>query len=152
MTRQMKTIKSPITLIMALLLSSISITGMEPSTGGNPTGRKGANAQKPKDDPCANAQTQLEMNMCWGKQYKAADAQLNSVYREFSSKLNPEETAQLKAAQLAWIKFRDANCEFVADAYKGGSIRPMIASMCLADVTSTRTSELKAQMKEREEP
>ena len=109
-------------------------------------------AQDQKKDPCADAQSQTEMNMCWGNQYKAADAQLNSVYREFTSKLNPEETAQLKAAQLAWIKFRDANCEFVADAYKGGSIRPMIAAMCLADVTSTRTSELKAQMKEREEP
>ena len=109
-------------------------------------------AQDQKKDPCANAQTQLEMNMCWGNQYKVADAELNAAYREFAAKLNAEETAQLKAAQLAWIKFRDANCEFVADAYKGGTIRPMIAAMCLADVTSARTSELKAQMKEREDP
>jgi uncharacterized protein YecT (DUF1311 family) len=109
-------------------------------------------AQEQKKDPCADAQSQTEMNICWGKEYKAADAQLNAAYREFVSKLNPEETAQLKTVQLAWIKFRDANCEFVADQYKGGSIRPMIAAMCLADVTSARTSELKAQMKEREEP
>ena len=133
--RQMKSIRRPIMLILALLLSSISIVG-----------------QKSKADPCANAQSQAEMNICWGKEYKAADAQLNAAYREFNSKLNPEETAQLKTAQLAWIKFRDANCEFVADAYKGGSIRPMIAAMCLADVTNARTSELKAQMKEREDP
>ena len=109
-------------------------------------------AQDQKKDPCADAQSQTEMNICWGNQYKAADAQLNAAYREFTSKLNPEETAQLKTAQVAWIKFRDANCEFVADQYKGGSIRPMIVAMCLADVTSARTSELKAQMKEREEP
>jgi uncharacterized protein YecT (DUF1311 family) len=109
-------------------------------------------AQDQKKDPCADAQSQAEMNICWGKEYKAADAQLNAAYREFTSKLNPEDTAKLKTAQLAWIKFRDANCEFVADEYKGGSIRPMIAAMCLADQTSARTSELKAQMKEREEP
>jgi uncharacterized protein YecT (DUF1311 family) len=109
-------------------------------------------AQEQKKDPCAEAQSQAEMNICWGNQYKAADAQLNAAYREFAAKLSAEETAQLKTAQLAWIKFRDANCEFVADAYKGGSIRPMIAAMCLADVTSARTSELKAQMKEREDP
>ena len=133
--RKMKSIKRPILILLALLLSSISIA-----------------RQKAKDDPCANAQTQLEMNVCWGNQYKSADAQLNSVYREFTSKLSPEETAQLKTAQLAWIKFRDANCEFVADAYKGGSIRPMIAAMCLADVTNARTSELKTQLKEREDP
>ena len=109
-------------------------------------------AQDQKKDPCAEAQTQTDMNICWGKEYKAADAQLNAVYREFTSKLSPEERAQLKTAQLAWLKFRDANCEFVADEYKGGSIRPMIAAICLADVTRARTSELKAQMKEREEP
>lgn len=105
-----------------------------------------------KPDPCAAAQTQTEMNICWGKEYKAADAQLNAAYREFTSKLNPEETAQLKATQLAWLKYRDANCEFVADQYKGGTIRPMIAAICLADVTNARTSELKAQLKDREEP
>lgn len=105
-----------------------------------------------KPHPCAEAQSQTEMNICWGKQYKAADVQLNAAYRQFTSKLNPEETAQLKNVQLAWIEFRDANCEFVADQYKGGSIWPMIAAMCLADVTTARTSELKAQMKEREDP
>lgn len=105
-----------------------------------------------KADPCAEAQTQADMNICWGKQYKAADAQLNVVYREFMSKLGPEETAQLKTAQLAWLKFRDANCEFVAGQFKGGTMRPMIAGMCLADVTYARVSELKAQMKQRDEP
>jgi uncharacterized protein YecT (DUF1311 family) len=109
-------------------------------------------AQDQRKDPCAGAQSQGEMNICWGKEYKAADAQLNVAYRDFTAKLSAEEAAQLKAAQLAWIKFRDANCEFVADQYKGGSIRPMIVAMCLADVTTARTSELKAQMKEREDP
>ena len=110
----------------------------------------GVFAQDEKKDPCADAQSQTEMNICWGKQYKAADAQLNVVYREFMSKLSAEETAQLKAAQLAWLKFRDANCEFVADQFKGGSMRSMVVGMCLADVTHARVNELKAQMKDRE--
>ena len=105
-----------------------------------------------KPHPCDDAQSQTEMNICFGKEYKAADARLNTVYREFTSKLDPEETAQLKAAQLAWLKFRDANCEFMADQYKGGTIRPMIAAICLAEVTDARTNELKSQMKQREEP
>jgi uncharacterized protein YecT (DUF1311 family) len=109
-----------------------------------------AQDQKPTD-PCAEAQSQGELNICWGKQYKAADAQLNVVYREFMSKLNAEETALLKAAQLAWLKFRDTNCEFVADQFKGGTMRPMAAGMCLADVTNARVNELKSQMKDREQ-
>jgi uncharacterized protein YecT (DUF1311 family) len=107
-------------------------------------------AQNQTKDPCADAQSQAEMNMCWGKEYKAADARLNEAYRQFMTKLNDEEKAQLKKAQLAWITYRDANCDFVADQYKGGTMRPMIAAICLADVTNNRTTELKAQMKERE--
>jgi len=103
-----------------------------------------------KKDPCADAQSQAEMNMCWGKEYKAADARLNEAYRQFMAKLNDEEKAQLKKAQLAWITYRDANCDFVADEYKGGTMRPMIAAICLAETTNNRTTELKAQMKERE--
>ena len=107
-------------------------------------------AQDQKKDPCADAQSQAEMNMCWGKEYKAADAKLNKTYQDFMSKLEESEKVQLKNAQLAWLKYRDANCEFVADQYKGGTMRPMIAAICLADTTNNRTTELKAQMKERE--
>jgi uncharacterized protein YecT (DUF1311 family) len=108
-----------------------------------------AQAQE-KKDPCADAQSQAEMNMCWGKEYKAADAQLNKTYQDFMSKLDESEKVQLKSAQLAWLKYRDANCEFVADQYKGGTMRPMIAAICLADVTNARVNELKSQIKDRE--
>src|SRR5437879_524932 len=107
--------------------------------------------EQKKPEPCADAQSQAEMNICWGNEYKAADARLNEAYRQFASKLDDAEKAQLKNAQLAWLKYRDANCDFVADQYKGGTIRPMIAAICLADVTNNRTTELKAQMKERDQ-
>jgi uncharacterized protein YecT (DUF1311 family) len=108
-------------------------------------------AQEQKKEPCADAQSQGEMNICWGKEYKAADAQLNKTYQDFMSKLDESEKAQLKNAQVAWLKYRDTNCEFVADQYKGGSMRPMIAAICLADVTNARTNELKTQIKDREQ-
>jgi uncharacterized protein YecT (DUF1311 family) len=109
-------------------------------------------AQGPaKNEPCADAQSQAEMNICWGKEYKAADATLNQVYRQLFAKLDDEQKAQLKDAQNAWLKYRDANCEFVADQYKGGSMRPMIAAICLADVTHNRTTELKNQIKDRDQ-
>ena len=105
--------------------------------------------QGAKKAPCSNADTQAEMNICAGQEYKTADAALNRVYQQLVAKLEPEEKSQLKEAQTAWIKYRDTNCEFVADQYKGGSMRPMIYGLCLADVTRNRTSELKAQIKDR---
>lgn len=109
-------------------------------------------AQKPKKpEPCADVQTQGGLNVCWRNEYRAADARLNQAYREFAAKLNLEEKAQLQVAQTAWLKYRDTNCEFVADQFKGGTMRPMIAAICLTDVTDARTKELKAQMKERDQ-
>jgi len=107
--------------------------------------------QKQKSEPCADAQSQAELNICWGNQYKAADAQLNRTYQQLAATLDEEEKAQLKNAETAWIKYRDANCDFVADQYKGGSIRPMIHAMCLADVTTNRTTELKHQISDRKQ-
>jgi len=107
--------------------------------------------QGKKPAPCANAESQAEMNICAGKEYKAADAQLNQVYQKLSSMLDAEEKSQLKEAENAWLKYRDLNCDFVADQYKGGSIRPMILGLCLADVTRNRTSELRNQIKDRDQ-
>jgi uncharacterized protein YecT (DUF1311 family) len=112
-------------------------------------GAGSAFGQGTKNPPCSDANTQGEMNICAGKEYKAADANLNRVYQQLVAMLEPEEKGQLKVAQTAWIKYRDANCEFVADQYKGGSIRPTIYGLCLADVTRNRTSELKIQIEDR---
>ena len=128
-----KLLKSAIILLLSAGLTGVAI----------------AQRQK-KTDPCANPLSQFEMNQCAGKTYRAADATMNQVYRDLLSMLNEPEKLQLKEAQLAWLKYRDANCEFVADEYKGGSIRPLILASCLADMTKRRTTELKNQIKERD--
>jgi uncharacterized protein YecT (DUF1311 family) len=106
--------------------------------------------QKPKD-PCADAQTQAEMTQCAGQAYKAADAELNQVYQKLVAMLDDEEKAQLKEVETAWLKYRDANCEFVSGQFKGGTIRPMIHAYCLADVTKNRTTEIRNQIKDRDQ-
>lgn len=117
---------------MALLLGAGSVFGQ--------------GAKKP---PCSDASTQAEMNDCAGREYKTADVTLNRVYQQLVSMLATGEKSQLKEAQTAWIKYRDANCDFVADQYKGGTIRSTIYGLCLADVTRNRTTELKDQIKDR---
>lgn len=102
-----------------------------------------------RPEPCSNAQSQAEMNDCAGREYKKADIELNQMYQKLVAMLDVDEKAQLKEVENAWIKYRDANCDFVADQYKGGTIRPMIIGYCLADVTRNRTSELKGQIKDR---
>jgi uncharacterized protein YecT (DUF1311 family) len=109
----------------------------------------GAKAQKQKQaEPCPGAQTQYEMDECAHKEFVAADAELNRAYNQLAAKLDDaEQRAQLKTAELAWIKFRDENCTFEGLFYKGGTMRPMIESFCKADVTRKRTAQLREQMK-----
>lgn len=93
---------------------------------------------------CKNAKTQVEMNYCAHKDFKAADAELNKVYRQLRSKYkgDPQEN-QLIDAQLAWLKFRDMDCKFSADRFKGGSIAPLIYSGCQRGLTIERIRSLK---------
>src|SRR6185436_11421014 len=121
-----------ISLLIALFILSVSVAGQK---------------QKPK--PCEDAQTQADMNICWGNEYKKADAALNKTYQQLAAMLDDDQKTQLKNAENAWLKYRDANCEFAADQYKGGSIRPMIAAICLDNNNNNHKNELKKQIKDR---
>jgi uncharacterized protein YecT (DUF1311 family) len=100
-------------------------------------------------DPCANAQTTAEMRDCAGQEYQKADAALNKGYRELMAKLDDDgQKSVLKAAQQAWIKYRDANCEFAAYQNRGGTIYPVVYTGCLTSMTTARTKELLQTLKD----
>ena len=104
-------------------------------------------SQAAKPLPCDDARTQLEMNECADREYRKADAELNRVYQELV-RASGGTDAKLKAAQLAWIKFRDAECNYKASFNEGGSMQPMTYSFCLADLTTGRTKQLRDSLKE----
>lgn len=121
------------------------------------------NKAKPtaKADPCAEAVSQFEMNECSAAQYKKADARLNRVYGKLVELMEKdlrdaqqqnhedqqkyERTAidKLKAAETAWIQYRDLHCDFAEQQYEGGSIRPLIWALCMKETTEHRIEELK---------
>ena len=108
-----------------------------------------APAQKrAQHDPCDDAQSQSEMNICADKRFKAADAVLNRVYNQLASKLDTDARARLKAAEVSWLKYRDDNCEYEAAPFEGGSMQPLIRSSCYERMTKARTEELRGQIKE----
>ncbi|HEX8180644.1 MAG TPA: lysozyme inhibitor LprI family protein [Pyrinomonadaceae bacterium] len=128
-------------LCLLLALSALPPAGLRAQKG---------RQQQQKDTCFDTAHTQLELNECADKDYKTADAALNRVYNQLAAKLSNEEKAKLKEVELNWLKYRDANCTFEADAYAGGSIAPFTYSNCLARMTRTRTDELREQLKDRE--
>jgi uncharacterized protein YecT (DUF1311 family) len=96
----------------------------------------------------ALGQSQSEMNQQARKDFEKADARLNSVYKKLLAELDAEGQAKLKAAQRAWIAFRDAEAAFQADLdARGGSLAPLIHEATAEDLTKKRTEQLSVSLK-----
>ena len=141
--------------VFALLLALFCATGAaRAQEAAKPTPQQGAavatTTQDDVDaeDPCPEARNQFELNGCAARARDKADAELNKVYRELMKDTGTTERAKLKSAQLAWIKFRDAHCDYKTIGNKGGSIYPMVYSFCLAGVTNARVKELQDILRE----
>lgn len=112
-------------------------------------------AQNP-DWNCDDPQAQQEINYCSDLDYRAADEELNKVYKKALKsqqeldKLNGEidpayvgAEKALKKAQRAWIDYRDGHCEGNGYQAAGGSMQPQLILGCLTGLTNNRIKELK---------
>jgi uncharacterized protein YecT (DUF1311 family) len=109
-------------------------------------------------DKCMdNAPSQAAMNECASNSLGAADKELNQVYQQVLHKYAKDTVfvAKLKAAQKAWLAFRDAELEARYPAndksLEYGSVYPMCANNELEAMTRKRTEELRSWLKGAEE-
>lgn len=93
---------------------------------------------------CDSLRTQMEENECANEGYQQADQTLNRIYSAYQKRLQPTQRARLKAAQVAWIRFRDANCAFESSGVEGGSAHTLIYLNCMAATTAERSKALQA--------
>jgi uncharacterized protein YecT (DUF1311 family) len=108
---------------------------------------------------CSEAISQLEMNKCAAKDFILADKELNRVYNAILLKESEDNgfIAKLRAAQRAWVAFRDAQLEaafYCKEASGGwdpcfGSMASMSYSSLKAKMTRERIDQLKDMMRER---
>ena len=105
----------------------------------------------------SSAQTQADMNEAACAKYSKSDAEMNAVYRQVLNKYKSETVfiAKFKAAQRAWIAFRDAHLESLypepnkLQAY--GSVNPVCRCGVLTELTAERTKQLKQWLNGAEE-
>ncbi len=99
----------------------------------------------------SHAQNQHEMNQQAAADSEKADVELNKVYKQvLAAEMDEEAVKLLKAAQKAWIAFRDAEAKHAEDEARGGSMAPLLYYSALARVTRDRTKQLAAQMTDEE--
>jgi len=125
------------TFALTIVLLFFAILGSAQKTK---EGAKGA----PQKGPCDAAATQLELNQCYGEQFRKAYAHLNNIYASLLKQLGNGTAAQkLKMAEKVWIRYRDLHCEAARSEFEGGSISPMVWAQCMAATTDHRIEELK---------
>lgn len=101
----------------------------------------------------ADATSNVEMTDCAWKAYKAADVELNTVWKQVIASIRPSEYLPVEAAetwkgdllgsQRAWITFKEKDCDAVAYEWYGGSGANLAVSSCLYNHTVARTKDLK---------
>ena len=114
-------------------------------------------SKKPPADPCAAAQSQMEITECWGKLANKAETDLTTLYQKIQkavqARIASEDSqlkgyeqralAKLNAAQLAWTHYRDAQCDAAGQQYEGGTIEPSVESGCHKELADQRMKELR---------
>lgn len=61
--------------------------------------------------------------------------------------LPPARRLGLRAAQRAWLGFRDAECAFRRSADEGGTDAVLIANTCRIELTIARSEELRKALR-----
>jgi uncharacterized protein YecT (DUF1311 family) len=79
------------------------------------------------DGPDHSTASQVQ---CEATAYKAWDQELNSVYKQLRTQLDPATGEELRKDQQNWLKFRDTELKFISDIYnskQGTMFAPMQA-------------------------
>jgi uncharacterized protein YecT (DUF1311 family) len=88
------------------------------------------------------------MERCYGNAYQQSDAELNALYRQIEGRLKDDRDTMnlLVSAQRAWLTFRDGECGFSTSSVIGGTLYPMIYTICLDRLTKKRIKDFKTYL------
>jgi uncharacterized protein YecT (DUF1311 family) len=83
---------------------------------------------------------------CIGAAYEAWDKALNEAYGSLMATLSPEEAEGLRAAQREWIKFRDAESNFLGSLLTPdrGSMMRITVNEMMSDLVKDRVLQLRS--------
>ena len=105
-----------------------------------------------QDVDCGNAMAQAELTFCAEQDWNGADDDLNDAYKAAMAVMKAVDAdlpadqqgaaAHLKAAQRAWVTFRDEACAAEGYMMHGGSAEPMVIYGCRAGLTRERATGL----------
>lgn len=83
-----------------------------------------------------------EDGACASQAFSKADKNLNAIYKQLLSVLDDGSKVKLRAAQRAWVSYRDAHARYVFSVEGDGSAGRMVASNDGEQQTQAQIKEL----------
>jgi len=87
--------------------------------------------------------TQPELNYCAGLQANEARDLLDRLLRDLRPNLLEDSWLRLQQVQSEWEAFLDSDCQWEASLFEGGSMLPMVHSLCRRDGYYDRINRLR---------
>jgi uncharacterized protein YecT (DUF1311 family) len=81
----------------------------------------------------------IEISSCLEQELKHYDKELNRLYKQHNTS---GSNNKLKTAEILWIKFAEADCEYIAFQVNGGAQYEPIYVACLINKTKERIRDL----------
>jgi uncharacterized protein YecT (DUF1311 family) len=96
------------------------------------------------EEPCAKHKSPADRRACLQREFAAADAQLNAVYKTLRSQLGEPIRGELQENSRGWIQMKEYNCEFQAEMMQnvGDDTRQAEFYRCALAYTTERTHYL----------
>ena len=130
-----------------LLWVAMAVVFVCGTAAGMGEGQAAEDAASPQFHQCMQKSGGVTVNMndCYGDELKRLDERLNKAYQGLMAKKDAEEKRNLKAAELAWIKYRDAA---VRDfEVTGGTMDSLTANSIFLEITAQRVEMLEKRLK-----
>ena len=93
-----------------------------------------------------SSSTQSDLNNCAAKAAATSARRLERLLAEVASHVDSKRALGLREVQARWVRYRDGQCQWEADAFTGGSVQPMEYSYCIVGLTEERIEVLKEEL------
>ena len=92
---------------------------------------------------CGEVSANDQLIECLGNEFSKTDKTLNKVYKDLRARVSQDGKEFLRKGQIAWLIYRDKDCEFQAEAVSGGQVFEPTYISCQIKKTEYRIVELK---------
>lgn len=95
---------------------------------------------------CVAAASTAAQRHCETLRYQRAATRLDAAYQALLGSLDASGQARLRAAQSAWLRFRDQEAAFQADVARGGTLEALLRISTRAELTEARAAALERHL------